>query len=165
MDLLQILIITSGWISTAAWSISFYPQVFTNFRRKSVVGLSFDFLALNLTGFLCYSIYNICFYFVPSFQEASVHYDNKTVPVLLNDVGFSVHASIITLVTVIQCFIYERGQQNVSFAVIIFLVVVWTAGIILSILAFLQKLSLIIHAYYFSTVKLVITITKYTPQV
>lgn len=39
-----------GWIYFVAWSISFYPQAIENFRRKSVIGLNFDFLALNLTG-------------------------------------------------------------------------------------------------------------------
>lgn len=32
-----------GWGYFVAWSISFYPQVFMNFKRKSVVGLSFDY--------------------------------------------------------------------------------------------------------------------------
>jgi cystinosin len=34
-----------------AWSISFYPQAYLNWRRKSVVGLSLDFQLLNLLGF------------------------------------------------------------------------------------------------------------------
>lgn len=34
-----------------AWSISFYPQAFLNWRRKSVAGLSLDFQLLNLLGF------------------------------------------------------------------------------------------------------------------
>lgn len=34
-----------------AWSISFYPQAYLNYRRKSVVGLSLDFQLLNLLGF------------------------------------------------------------------------------------------------------------------
>jgi hypothetical protein len=33
------------------WSISFYPQAYLNYRRKSVVGLSLDFQLLNLLGF------------------------------------------------------------------------------------------------------------------
>ncbi|ELV11181.1 Cystinosin [Tupaia chinensis] len=54
-----------GWIYFVAWSISFYPQVITNWRRKSVVGLSFDFVALNLTGFVAYSVFNIGLFWVP----------------------------------------------------------------------------------------------------
>lgn len=32
-------------------SISFYPQAFLNYRRKSVAGLSLDFQLLNMLGF------------------------------------------------------------------------------------------------------------------
>ena len=37
-----------GWIYFAAWSVSFYPQTWMNFRRKSVIGLSFDYQLYNL---------------------------------------------------------------------------------------------------------------------
>lgn len=66
-----------------AWSLSFYPQMFLNFRRKrfdvdcvrnfflllftwtffSVTGLNFDFLLLNLIGFSAYSLYNLLMYY------------------------------------------------------------------------------------------------------
>lgn len=35
---------------------SFYPQALLNYRRKSVSGLSLDFLVLNPLGFACYSV-------------------------------------------------------------------------------------------------------------
>ena len=38
-----------------AWVISFIPQLHINYTRKSVVGLSFDFVFLNIFGYLCYS--------------------------------------------------------------------------------------------------------------
>lgn len=34
----------------------------------SVVGLNFDFLALNLTGFLAYSVFNVALFWVPAVQ-------------------------------------------------------------------------------------------------
>ena len=51
-----------GWIYFVIWSISFYPQLFSNFMNKSVIGLNFDFLAYNITGFIFYSIYNAGLY-------------------------------------------------------------------------------------------------------
>lgn len=54
--------ITIGWIYFAAWSISFYPQMIINFRRKSVVGLNFDFLALNIMGHTLYAVFNSSLY-------------------------------------------------------------------------------------------------------
>jgi len=40
-----------GWSYFAAWSVSFYPQIYLNWRRKSVVGLSFDYNLYNIIGF------------------------------------------------------------------------------------------------------------------
>lgn len=97
-----------GWIYFVAWSISFYPQIFINHKRKSVIGLSFDFLALNFMGHTLYGIFNVCLYFVPFFQEEYfLRFPRGNNPVELNDVFFSIHASIITAFTIVQCFIYE----------------------------------------------------------
>jgi len=97
-----------GWIYFVAWSVSFYPQLVINYNRKSVVGLSFDFLALNFVGHTLYAIFNSCLYFVPFFQEEYFsRFPRGTNPVELNDVFFSIHASVITAVTIVQCFMYE----------------------------------------------------------
>lgn len=45
-----------GWAYFLAWSASFYPQAILNWRRKSVQGLSMDFIYLNVLGFLCYTV-------------------------------------------------------------------------------------------------------------
>ncbi len=76
-----------GWIYFFAWSISFYPQIILNFRRQSVVGLNFDFLALNFLGHTCYSIFNICLYTSHEVQrEYYIKHPHGILPVLLNDV-------------------------------------------------------------------------------
>lgn len=105
---LEIIIYIVGWIYFAAWSLSFYFQVILNYRRKSVVGLNFDFLALNTLGFTCYTIYNFTLMF--SYPVQKEYYNRNAysrIPVELNDLFFSLHALIITLVTVVQCFVYE----------------------------------------------------------
>ncbi|XP_014732126.1 PREDICTED: cystinosin isoform X2 [Sturnus vulgaris] len=97
-----------GWIYFLAWSISFYPQLFENWRRKSVVGLSFDFLALNLTGFIAYSVFNVGLFWIPLIKEEFlVSYPSGVNPVAINDVFFSLHAVALSLVAIIQCCIYE----------------------------------------------------------
>jgi uncharacterized protein with PQ loop repeat len=84
----NILIQIVGWIYFAAWSISFYPQIILNFRRKSVVGLNFDFLALNIFGHSCYAIFNLCMYTSPDVQhQYHVLHPHGVLPVLLNDVS------------------------------------------------------------------------------
>ncbi|XP_031211035.1 cystinosin isoform X5 [Mastomys coucha] len=97
-----------GWIYFVAWSVSFYPQVIQNWRRKSVIGLSFDFLALNLTGFVAYSVFNIGLLWVPYIQEEFLlKYPNGVNPVDNNDAFFSLHAVALTLIVILQCCLYE----------------------------------------------------------
>lgn len=74
-----------GWIYFLTWTISFYPQVYENFKRKSVVGFSFDFLALNIVGFFMYVLFNCGFYWIPeievrkSIKKKSNNNTNKTI--------------------------------------------------------------------------------------
>ncbi|XP_036323473.1 cystinosin homolog, partial [Rhagoletis pomonella] len=154
-----------GWLYFVAWSISFYPQIYINFKRKSVVGLNFDFLALNLVGFVLYSIFNCGLYWIPEIQaEYASRHPRGLNPVLLNDVVFALHAVFATILTIIQCLIYERGQQRISkiasgilgvFAIIVLVIVILAAVDVLNWLDFL---------YYCSYIKLSITIIKYVPQ-
>lgn len=101
-----------GWVYFAAWSISFYPQIWINWKRKSVVGLNFDFLALNLMGHTLYAIFNCSLYWITYIEEEYFQRFPRGVnPVELNDVVFSIHASFITAFTISQCFMYEVNQK------------------------------------------------------
>ncbi|VEN55217.1 unnamed protein product [Callosobruchus maculatus] len=154
-----------GWIYFLAWSISFYPQIYYNWQRKSVVGLNFDFIILNLVGFTLYALFNLGLYLIPEIQQEYLKRNPRGLnPVKLNDIVFAVHAAIATLFTLIQCFIYEREGQRVStiariilslFGVFLFISVILAAVAVLHWLDFL---------YYCSYVKLTITLIKYVPQ-
>lgn len=112
-DFVDALILVVGWMYFIAWSISFYFQVILNYQRKSVVGLNFDFLALNLLGFICYTIYNYSLMF--SREVRKDYYERNTysrIPVEYNDLFFAAHALILTLITVIQCFFYEVSMRE-----------------------------------------------------
>ena len=88
-NIMNIFIQIVGWIYFLAWSISFYPQIMLNFRRRSVIGLNFDFLTLNIIGFSCYSVFNIALYSSSKIQQE--YYDKHphgVLPVLLNDVSY-----------------------------------------------------------------------------
>ena len=43
----------------------------------SVVGLNFDFLALNLTGFLCYGAFNVGLFWVPEIYVSAFFLSKK----------------------------------------------------------------------------------------
>lgn len=161
---------TLGWICTTAWSLSFYPQVFINWKRKSVVGLSFDFIAFNFVGFLVYSVYIISLLWIPSIkaQNDASHADNND-SVHLADAVFSLHALLLVVITLFQCIIYERGDQKVS----------ESTRVILVVLAIVVVVSLIVPAATsgksswtwlrsvnaLSYIKVVVTVLKYWPQV
>ncbi|KAM7534431.1 hypothetical protein Aperf_G00000117995 [Anoplocephala perfoliata] len=154
-----------GWIYFLAWTLSFYPQIILNCRRKSVIGLSFDFIAYNVIGFLCYSIFNIGLYFVSRIQDEYFKiYPLGVNPVQLNDLFFSVHALLITLVVVVQCVVYHRGSQRVSnLCKVISLLMVLFIGLS-SLLAIINSITWLSALYLFSYVKLLVTLIKYVPQ-
>ncbi|XP_027202510.2 lysosomal cystine transporter cystinosin [Dermatophagoides pteronyssinus] len=155
-----------GWIYFIAWSISFYPQIWDNYKRKSVVGLNFDFVGLNITGFISYTMFNFSLYAIDSVQKEYEKVNPRSqIPVQLNDVFFGFHAAFATLICIIQCFLYDRGEQTVSWFARIFLGIVWIGYLVLAIIvASTSWLNMLDYLYIFSYVKLVITIIKYIPQ-
>ncbi|XP_063654256.1 cystinosin isoform X2 [Pan troglodytes] len=154
-----------GWIYFVAWSISFYPQVIMNWRRKSVIGLSFDFVALNLTGFVAYSVFNVGLLWVPYIKEQFLlKYPNGVNPVNSNDVFFSLHAVVLTLIIIVQCCLYERGGQRVSWPAIGFLVLAWLFAFVTMIVAAVGVTTWLQFLFCFSYIKLAVTLVKYFPQ-
>jgi cystinosin len=159
-----------GWTYFMAWSISFYPQLYTNWQRKSVVGLSLDFELYNLIGFAFYSIFNVSFFCSSHVDAQYKHYHKgKSNAVQANDVVFAVHAFIITALTCVQCVVYDRGGQTLSRPCIYFAVfAIVTSGLYIVLIAagvsgsFFTTLHWL---YYLSYVKLVISVSKYIPQV
>ncbi|CAG5080899.1 Similar to CG17119: Cystinosin homolog (Drosophila melanogaster), partial [Cotesia congregata] len=166
-----------GWIYFLTWTISFYPQVYENIKRKSIVGFSFDFLALNIVGFVMYAIFNCGLYWIPEIEvpitmlmkilfqrQYSERYPRSLIPVLFNDVFFSINAVVANLIIMGQCFIYEIGSQRVSITAKIL------NGIfgILAVVSFALSIGKVIlwldFFYLCSYIKLVITIIKYIPQ-
>eukprot|EP01105_Mastigella_eilhardi_P027173 TRINITY_DN8235_c0_g1_i1.p1 TRINITY_DN8235_c0_g1~~TRINITY_DN8235_c0_g1_i1.p1 ORF type:complete len:333 (-),score=79.18 TRINITY_DN8235_c0_g1_i1:68-994(-) len=167
MDALEVLSVICGWVYFFAWSLSFYPQVYDNWRRKSVVGLSFDFLLLNQSGYLCYSIYNCVFYFSPEVQRQYFyqHPNSDAIPVKLNDVVFAVHGMCLTAFTLFQCWIFDRGNQRFSWVAVVLTVLGWASVLAQLIAVGCGALSLLWWVYYLSYLKLAVTASKYAPQV
>eukprot|EP00667_Euglena_gracilis_P022247 EG_transcript_24668 len=96
-----------GWLYFAAWSVSFYPQVALNRQRKSVAGLSFEWLMFNTSGFFFYTVYCV----VTRWAQLA---HGLVVTVQVNDVAFAAHALLLSLVTVAQCLRYDRGGQTLD---------------------------------------------------
>nr|XP_043616754.1 cystinosin homolog [Erigeron canadensis] len=162
---MEVLSSVFGWVAFCSWSISFYPQVFLNFKRKSVVGLNFDFVVLNLTKHTSYLIYNASVYFSSSVQRQyhEKYGFNEMIPVAANDVAFSIHAVVLTAITLFQIFIYERGSQKVSKTSISIVSVAWLTVIVCMFIA-LPNHSWLWLVTCFSTLQVVMTVIKYIPQ-
>lgn len=55
-----------------------FLQIFHNFRRRSVEGLSFDFVGLNLTGGIAYAMFNIGLYTIPQVKVSLFVFSSVT---------------------------------------------------------------------------------------
>ena len=161
-----------GWTYFLAWSASFYPQLWSNFRRKNVVGLSFDFLTFNIIGHTAYLVYNLALLPCrgPNGGELCRLYYQRFpattgAPVHPNDVAFSIHAVALTAITIAQCFVYESGTQRVSTTTR------WIAGAMLASCAACGGLVLVVPGLnglsfltWLANLKVVITFAKLAPQ-
>lgn len=154
-----------GWLYFIAWSISFYPQVFLNFYRRSVVGLNFDFLAYNIIGFTFYAIFNSSLFWSSDIQTVYFsQHPGGINPVKLNDVIFAFHAVLVTFITILQCFCFKREKQKVSYTAVIFICGFFLTVVVTGIVTLIGISSWLIFLYVLSYIKLVITLIKYVPQ-
>lgn len=162
---LEVLSNVLGWSAFVAWSISFYPQIIMNFRRKSVVGLNFDFVVLNLTKHSSYLIYNAFLFFssVVQDQYRQKYGLDQMIPVAANDVAFSTHAVLVTAFTLFQIAIYDRGNQKVSKTCIAIVSVAWLAAAVCVFVA-LPSHSWLWLVSCFNTLQVTMTVVKYIPQ-
>ncbi|CAA0833785.1 Cystinosin homolog [Striga hermonthica] len=164
---LEILYNVLGWVAFVSWSISFYPQVILNFRRKSVVGLNFDFIILNLTKHSSYLIYNASLFFSSAVQRQyrEKFGFNQMIPVAANDVAFSMHAVLLTAFTLFQIVIYDRGNQKISKVSIGIVSAAWLFAAVCVCIAIPKHSWLWLVSFCFNDIQVVMTIIKYIPQV
>lgn len=154
-----------GWVYFLAWSTSFYPQVFLNRERQSVAGLSFEFLYLNLWGFLCYSIFNSAFYFSQDVRKQYRDQFGTENVVQLNDVFFGIHAIIITLYTIYQTWLYKLiPQPRVANWAKLYIGSTVLVSIALLVLTWIGAVKVLHLLYFLSYVKMGVTLIKYIPQ-
>eukprot|EP00795_Rhopilema_esculentum_P004859 gene4860-21188_t len=91
-------------------------------------------------------------------------YGGDVIPVESNDVFFTIHAVFCTLITIFQCIIYEKGDQKVSKIAKILVTGGWLFAIVSLVLTLLKTITWLTYLYYFSYIKLAVTLIKYMPQ-
>ncbi|KAI5443362.1 cystinosin homolog isoform X2 [Lathyrus oleraceus] len=134
-DILKVEYSVFGWIAFVAWSTSFYPQLFMNFSRKSVVGLNFNYLLLNNTKQSLYLIYNASLYFSSTLQ---FQYHKKY--------GFD-----------------QRGNQSISKITMGIITMVWVTAGVCFFIAFPSN-SWLWLVTIFNTMQVLLASIKYIPQ-
>ncbi|GAQ87728.1 cystinosin [Klebsormidium nitens] len=165
-QVLHLLYESFGWIAFLSWSVSFWPQVLLNYKRKSVVGLNFDFVVLNFTKHSSYLVFNAAMFFSPTVQ-AQYHRKygpDELIPVAPSDVAFSVHAVALTAVTLVQLCIYQRGAQKVSFSARVITALAWTAAAVFLVWQGAAHHRWLEVVTFFNYIQLVMTSIKYIPQ-
>jgi cystinosin len=157
-----------GYTYFLCWSVSFYPQVVTNYKRKTTDGLSLDFCALNVIGFGCYAAYNLALFYssVVQQQYRERHGHGSVVTVQSNDVAFAVHAFVLSSLTLLQIGYYD-GFRSRPPSKLIGAVIGAVVGMILvtPILVYRNVLAVLDFLYLLSYIKIGITLIKYVPQV
>ncbi|XP_042865458.1 cystinosin-like [Penaeus japonicus] len=155
-----------GWTYSIIWDISFLPQVWLNWNRKSVVGFSLDNVTLNILAYLCYSLFNVAFFAVPFIQnQFHERYPRQVNHVRPNDVFFACYALFIEIVLGIQCLIYHREPgQVVSKTCWVIVTGSVLSVAIACVLAAEHVLWWLDVFYLMSYLKLGITPLKYIPQ-
>ncbi|OQR94907.1 Lysosomal Cystine Transporter (LCT) Family [Thraustotheca clavata] len=159
-----------GWIYFACWSVSFWPQVFLNWRRQSVVGLSLDFLVYNVLGFACYAIFNIAFFWSEQVQEEYKKFHHGLPnAVQVNDVFFALHAVSVSILTFYQTTIYRRAEGQKISPTCYWSVCIGIGAsavfLALTILTDNEYFTVLNFLYLLSYIKLFVSLVKYIPQV
>jgi cystinosin len=164
-----------GYTYFLCWSVSFYPQIMTNYRRQTTSGLSPDFCVLNVLGFLCYGTY--CTAMFGSAHIQTLYRErygaDAEISVQSNDVAFSLHAAFMASVTLVQIGYYGgfRSQQPSKLigSVIVGILVVAVTGLLgvigSNVLPARMRFNWLDYLYLLSSIKIFITFIKYVPQV
>ncbi|KAI8902682.1 PQ loop repeat-domain-containing protein, partial [Globomyces pollinis-pini] len=155
-----------GWIYFTAWSLSFYPQIILNFNRKSVSGLSVDFVYLNFIGFLCYTIYNLYFYYSDLARNQYLQRWGSENVIQINDLFFSIHALTLCFIAIVQTWTYKATiSEPLSRWARLYIAGSGVGVTIFSVLVSRGDVLLLDLLYFLSLVKMGVSLLKYTPQV
>jgi cystinosin len=120
-----------GYTYFMCWSVSYYPQIVTNFQTKSVSGLSTDASVIAVLIDICYLIYTAAFYWNHGIREEYKSRHNTNVDVESNDVAFCIHAVVLDLVTLGQILWYGGWKKTTTTNPISHMTTVVVGGVLL----------------------------------
>jgi cystinosin len=148
------------WTSVVAGVLSFWPQIFLNWYRQSIIGLSIDGQVYNLLSLIASLLFHCTLYFNPQIRFSY----GETNDGLKKEILLAMIAITAMLVVLCQCYVYPRGSQKMSrsclWVIWVLTVLSFVVGLISS--SYLLLLSFITPWIYYLHV--VLSILKYAPQ-
>jgi len=158
-----------GYTYFVAWSISWYPQIILNYKRKKTDGLSVDMSLLVVYGFMAYTAFNCALFWSDSIREEySDRYNGDDILVQSNDVAFSIHSLVLSMVTFGQIGYYDgfRTRPPSKYTLGFVGVTMMMGSFYALLIVFVEKgfFTWINFLYGLSYLKIIITAVKYTPQ-
>lgn len=154
-----------GWSYMVCWGCSYYPQVYLNFRRWSVAGLSVDYALLNNLAYFSYCVVMCSMYWNPNIRSIYLEeHPHTQVPVEVPDLASVIHNMAIIFLIGFQTAIMPRGGQKltpVSYVCTAFFVLAPLLTLPFAIAGLLNWLSFV---HVFSYIKIGISLVKYAPQ-
>lgn len=160
MDTNQVLKVVAdvvGWGYFVAWTVSFFPQMYENCRRKSVVGLSLDMMAYFMLSYMTYGIYNTVVFFDSDIKRQILGHSNQSNPVKLVDFIFTAFAFLCQVTICVQCVVFDRGSQTVHISTKLVCFLVLLALAIMSVVAYFKYLTWLFVLEYCGYVKMVVS--------
>jgi cystinosin len=139
--------------------------------------MSLDYQLFNILGYTCYSIYTGSLLFNNSIKkEYNKNFGTNLVSV--NDFFFALHGLVLTLITLFQCSIYDRGGQQFARPTVALVACAASISVLYALLipvfskngnglqlsSDLSLMSWLCWIYWLSLVKLGVTLCKYVPQ-
>jgi len=160
---LQILSEVFGWVYFFAWSISFYPQIYVNYKLRSVEGYHLDYPFLNFSGYIFYSMcYTVC-YFIK--DNPFNNYGFGTIKI--QDLVFAYHSTVMATILGLQCIFYKKGKNKLSPFAKFYALFSWGSAVLVLIISQMlnwiqpsERFNIILYLGY---LKLGISIYKYLP--
>ncbi|KAK4875901.1 hypothetical protein RN001_012323 [Aquatica leii] len=103
------------WAYIILLTIAFYSQIVLNYKRKSVIGLSFDAILFFVVEHATFFI----FYFGLNYLSSNQDDQFKAFPsyFLMLKQGsmiYNINGLVVISIITVQCFLYESGNQKVS---------------------------------------------------
>lgn len=152
-----------GWLFVVAWGALAYPQIYLNYKLKSVEGFKLDYPFLSMSGFAFVSIAYSVVYFTPGLPFDNYGYG----AIRIQDLVFVYHNLITNFILNIQAMIYKSGKNSLSHFSLFFISFAWiSTGIIYvcsevyNILPSSEEANVYVYLGY---LKVFTSLTKYAP--